>query len=86
MHRLRLLFAVLAVFLILGVAPAFAQEGEMNSDGPAVVLEDEAGAPEEEAWTFRFLVPTLLGITGLAVAGVAIGYGVRVRGRYRVVE
>jgi hypothetical protein len=28
----------------------------------------------------------LMGATALAVAGVVIGYGVRVRGRYRVVE
>jgi hypothetical protein len=82
MHRLRLLVAVLAIFTVLGVGPAFAQ----STDGPAVVVQEDAALPAEEAWTFRFLIPALMGATALAVAGVVIGYGVRVRGRYRVVE
>lgn len=89
MHRLRLLLAVLTVFVVLSAVPAFAQSdgaGDGDPTGPAVVVEDDTAAPEEEAWTFRYLVPTLLAITGIAVAGVAIGYGVRVRSRYRVVE
>lgn len=89
MHRVRRLIAVLAVFAVLGVAPAFAQTedvGDEQRGGPAVLVEEEVAAPEEEAWTFRYLIPTLVGATGLAMAGVVIGYGVRVRGRYRVVE
>jgi hypothetical protein len=95
MHRIRLLLAAVAVLLVLGIPSAFAlgdaptllaQTEDMDRSGPAVVVEDPAPAPEEEAWTFRFLIPTLIGATGLAIAAVAIGYGVRVRARYRVVE
>jgi hypothetical protein len=95
MHRIRLLLAVVAILLIVGVPSAFAlgdapfvlaQTEDMDRTGPAVVVEEPAPAPEDEAWTFRFLIPTLVGATGLAIAAVAIGYGVRVRARYRVVE
>lgn len=86
MHRIRLTIAVFFALVVLGVAPAFAQEGDSSGDAPAVVLEDDSSAVAEEAWTFRYLVPTLIGVTGLAVGAVVIGYGVRVRARYRVVE
>lgn len=84
MPRIRILVAALAVFAVLGAAPAFAQTE--SGDGPAVVIEDDSGAIEEDAWTFRYLVPSLLVVTGIVVLGVVVGYGVRVRGRYRVVE
>jgi hypothetical protein len=94
MHRIRLLLAAVAILFVVGVPSAlagdavglFAQADNLDRTGPAVVVEEDAAAPEEEAWTFRFLIPTLIGATGLALAAVAIGYGVRVRGRYRVVE
>jgi hypothetical protein len=95
MHRIRLLLAAVAVMLVVGVPSALAlgdaptvlaQAEEMDRSGPAVVVEEPAPAPEDEAWTFRFLIPTLVGATGLAIAAVVIGYGVRVRARYRVVE
>lgn len=96
MHRIRLSLAAVAVLLILGVPSAFAvvgdvpvvaaQTDQLDRSGPAVTVEDAAPAPEEDAWTFRFLIPTLIGATALAVGAVVIGYGVRVRGRYRVVE
>ena len=86
MHRIRLLLAALVALAVLGIAPALAQGSELGGDGPAVVIEDEPSAVAEEAWTFRFLVPALIGMTGLVIAAVVVGYGVRVRGRYRVVE
>lgn len=89
MERIRLFLALVAVVAVLGVSPAFAQSedaGDSERTGPAVLVEEDAAAPEEEAWTFRYLVPTLLGVTGIGVVAVVIGYGVRVRGRYRVVE
>jgi len=49
-------------------------------------MEDEAPAVEEDAWTFRYLVPTLMGASGIALFGVALGYALRVRGRYRVTQ
>ena len=84
MHRLRLLIAALAVFAFVGVPPALAQADTTGDNQPAVVIEDESGEAKEEAWTFRFLVPTLLGASGFVILVVALGYGIRVRGRYRV--
>lgn len=86
MHRIRILVAALAVFAVLGAPPAFAQSEDTGGEGPAVVIEEDSGAVEEDAWTFRYLVPTLLLLTGVGVVAVVVGYGVRVRGRYRVVE
>jgi hypothetical protein len=85
MNRILLLCALLAALGVLTAAPALAQE-EMAGDGPAVVIESEPESIDEEAWTFRFLVPTLLLATVIAVPLVIVGYGVRVRGRYRVIQ
>lgn len=52
-------------------------------DEPAVVIDDSEGIPEEEAWTFRFLVPTLMVLTLAMVVGLAVWYQ-RGIGRYRV--
>jgi len=84
MYRFRFFVAALVVFFVLGVAPAIAQEEMTGDNAPAVVLEDEAPEIKEDAWTFRFLVPTLLGMTGVAILGIGLGYAVRIRGRYRV--
>jgi ABC-type transporter lipoprotein component MlaA len=51
-----------------------------------VVVDEGAPVPTEDAWTFRFLVPTVLGLSGLIVVATVVGYGRRVRGRYRVVR
>jgi len=86
MKRLRLLLAAFLVLFLLGVTPVMAQEEVTDENAPAVVIEDDAPAVEEDAWTFRYLVPTLMGATGIAILGVALGYAVRVRGRYRVTQ
>ena len=86
MKRLRLLLPAFLVLFLFGVAPAMAQEEMTDENAPAVVIEDDAPAVEEDAWTFRYLVPTLMGATGIAILGVALGYAVRVRGRYRVTQ
>lgn len=51
---------------------------------PVVVIDDAVADPGEEAWTFRFLIPTALALAGLVVVGVVIAYAFRVKGRYRV--
>ena len=85
MRRIRLLLGLLAILLVLAVAPSSAAQETPSGDGPAVVVEPETEVTEED-WTFRFLVPTVLAVSGLALAATAIGYGVRVRNRYRVVR
>jgi hypothetical protein len=86
--------ALLAVFVAVTAGPVHAQEGEpvpettattfAPGQEPAVVVSDAGAAEDEPAWTFRFLVPTLIALSGLALVAVAVGYGVRVKGRYRV--
>ena len=70
-------------------APVFAQEdagvvAQEEARQPAVVVSEESGAAEDQAWTFRFLVPTVLAIAVLALGATLLAYVVRVRGRYRV--
>lgn len=87
MTRTRILVAIACALLALWAAPvAFAQSE--SPDEPAIVVEaeePEAGATDD-AWTFRYLVPTVVVMAGLAVAATVVLYGVRVRGRYRVVR
>lgn len=85
------LLALLALPLLIA-APALAQEEPAPattaapSDGPspAVVVEDATEAPESDAWTFRYMVPTLMALTGLIVVATLVGYVLRVRARYVV--
>ena len=86
MHRLRLFAAALLVLFVVGVAPAIAQEEMTGEDAPAVVVDDDIAEEEEDAWTFRFLVPGLLGASGIVVLGIALGYAMRIQGRYRVTQ
>lgn len=83
MPRVRAVLAVVTLALSLGAAPAFAQE--TTGTEPAVVIEEPAPLPADEAWTFRFLVPTVLAMSGLALAATAVGYAAR-RRRYRLVR
>lgn len=93
MRRLRLLLALTGIVLIVAIGPiAFAQEETtvtstettVVAPTPAVVVDSTPAVTEDEAWTFRFLVPTLAVLTGLALVGSFAAYGVRVRARYRV--
>ena len=86
MKSLRVTFALLGLLLTLGVGPAAAQETTTTVEGgAAVVVQDPATPPAEDAWTFRFLVPTVLATSGLALVATAIGYRAR-RRRYRLVR
>jgi hypothetical protein len=77
--------ALLAVAaLSLGVGGAFAGDGASPGDGPAVTQVEPPALDEDDAWTFRYLVPTLLAMGVLAVAATAFAYGRRVKGRYRL--
>lgn len=87
----RVVIALLALILAVGPA-AFAQEAPTGDstettvlgDAPAVVVDTTPEAVTPDAWTFRFLVPTVLAISVIALVGVVAGYGLRIRGRYRV--
>lgn len=61
---------------------------EVDDDArqPAVVFTDDEGVPDEEAWTFRFLVPTLLVLTVFLVIGLLAAYQLRLKRRYKVAE
>lgn len=87
MKSLRATIALLGLLLTLGVGPAAAQESTTTTaaGSPAVVVQEPATPPGDEAWTFRFLVPTVLATSGLALAATALGYRAR-RRRYRLVR
>jgi hypothetical protein len=53
---------------------------------PAVIVDRQDGPAEDEAWTFRYLVPTVLAATGLALLALTLVFAFGVRGRYRVVR
>ena len=89
---LRIPFA-LALVAVIAIGPSvFAQEQTLGDSAattvagpvPAVVVDTTPTPIVEDAWTFRFLVPTVLVVSGLALVGALAAYGVRVRGRYRV--
>jgi hypothetical protein len=89
LRSLLVLALLLALVAVAGAGPASAQEpADQAPSGlvPAGTVPPSDQAAEDEAWTFRFLVPTLLALAGLTLAAVVLFYGVRVRGRYRVVR
>jgi hypothetical protein len=93
MLRLRTV-VLIAAFLVLTFAPVASAQGSPTdassttttdaAHAPAVVVDTTPAAAEKDAWTFRFLAPTVLAISGIVLVGVAVGYGLRVWGRYRV--
>ncbi len=68
-----------------GEAPPTTQtsQGGITPAEMAPAAEDE---PPEDQWTAKFLAPlvAVLGVIGIVVAFIL--YGLRLRGRYRVVE
>ncbi len=65
-----------------------AEPADENTSGvtPAVEVPAEAGEDEEQPWTARFLAPGLLVLGIVAVVLVVVYYGVRMRGRYEIVD
>ncbi|MFQ5947497.1 MAG: hypothetical protein ACE5KX_01375 [Acidimicrobiia bacterium] len=79
--------AALATFDDPGPAFGTVQEpAGPDQPQPAVELEDESEDPKPQDWTFRYLVPTALVLSGLTIVASLALYGVRVRARYRVVK
>jgi hypothetical protein len=102
-HLYRRSLVLIAIgLLVLILAPAgFAQE-EAPTDSPATADEDgavidipepaveivpEAPVEVEQAWTFRYLIPTSLVIALLVVVGSIVAYFLKVvRTRYRLIQ
>jgi hypothetical protein len=88
MKRLAALVLVLLSFAVpaqaIAAAPSVA--AQQAQDGPAIVIDDSEGIPEGDAWTFRFLVPTLLAITVALAIGLVVWYQRGFVRRYRVSE
>ena len=60
------------------------EQPAQDVEQPAVVIEEDEAAPEEIAWTFRFLVPMLWLLTALVVVGTLVAYRRRLNKRFRV--
>jgi hypothetical protein len=68
---------------ITAVPSVVAQQAQ---DGPAIVIDDSEAIPEGDAWTFRFLVPTVMALTVAMVVGLIVWYQRGFLRRYRVSE
>lgn len=86
----RLIVAILVIVTLGAPAPALASDlgpvfqQAQDVEQPAVVIEEDEAAPEEIAWTFRFMVPTLWLLTALLLVGTLFAYQRRLRKRFRV--
>lgn len=93
LHRVRALHQ-LAIFALaiaaVGPLAAITSTGPaaaaqvVAQEGPAEEFEPEEEEEEEDPWTARYLAPTVAAMAGVVLVLVVVGYGVRVRGRYRV--
>ena len=89
------LFVVIAPAFVDGVL-AFTDETDTTAVEPEQAGDDvvipavEAPEPEEEEdeapWTQRFLAPATLVLGVISVVGVVAYYGLRIGGRFRVVD
>lgn len=85
MLRLRLIIGIAAIALAFAVGGvAHAQDEPPGRDAPAVTIGDPAPVDDDAAWTFRFLVPTLLAMTAVGIGLTVVAYARGVKGRYRV--
>ena len=75
---------------MLATAEEMTEEDEAPSNESGLVPAEEAPPAgeedEEQPWTARFLAPTVLAIGVIALVISVAYYGLRVRGRYEVVE
>jgi len=101
LHR-RSLVPIVIGLLVLILAPAVLAQEEAPTDAtapadeqgavgevpePAVRIAPEAPAEVEQAWTFRYLIPTSLVIALLVVVGSIVAYFVKVvRTRFRLIQ
>ena len=94
-RRTILALTALVVLAALVIAPAASAEEEAEAPvtteatyepgtEPAIVVSDGGADEDDPAWTFRYLVPTLIVVSGLALLGLFVWYGLGVKGRYRV--
>jgi len=58
-------------------------EGGIEPAEMAPPVEEDA---QEDQWTAKFLAPTVAALGALGVIAAFVLYGVRLRGRYRVVD
>jgi hypothetical protein len=88
MKRLAALVLILLSFAVpaQAITAMPAVSAQQAQEGPAVVIDDSEGIPEGDAWTFRFLVPTLMALTVALVVGLAVWYQRGFLRRYRVSE
>ncbi len=72
-------------------------EGEVDEAPPTTAVSEGGIAPaemapppdaaeDEDQWTAKFLAPTVAILGAIGVVAAFILYGLRLRGRYRVVE
>ena len=91
--RRLLAFSALLIALFLSAAPAVVASSATQASPTEVLaqpyIEIEEAEAEEDVpqWTYRFLVPTVVALTVVLIAGTVVMYFVKVvRGRYAVVE
>jgi hypothetical protein len=94
-RRLLLIPVLLSVLLVAAPAaasdepaeaPAETPAEEAGGPVPAIVVQTGSETEDVAAWTFRYLVPTLLVLGIATVAGLILYYIFGIKGRYRVVE
>ena len=88
MKRLSLVVLLLVASAVpaqasLPLPPVAAQQAQ---EEPAIVIDDSESAPEDVAWTFRYLVPTLMALTLIMVVGLVVWYQRGFARRYKVRE
>ena len=71
---------------VTSTGPAASAQVVAQEQVPAEEFPEEAEEEGEQPWTSRYLAPTVAAMAALVLVAVAILYGFRVRGRYRVVR
>ncbi len=97
MRRLAPLLVLAGLLTLFFAPPALATEEPVTTDTMVEVTTDVVPAVEQDlfipadeevpAWTYRFLIPTLIALTLLVVVGTTVQYFIRVvRPRYQPAE
>ncbi len=82
-----LLLVVAPAAIVTATVPAGGALDDVAAAGqPAVEAPADAVDEVEQPWTARFLVPILLLMGVAALVGSALYYGMRIRGKYRVIQ
>ena len=86
--RLLIVLGLIALATLSFAGPAMADVAALQDSDlvPAEPVEEATEEEDEQPWTARYLIPTLIVATIVLIVGLALYYFIAIKNRYTVVQ